>query len=89
MYGVEDRIEFILGDFFQLAPHLKVSLVLCTLLSVLIFLAALVALLTRLSCQADVVFLSPPWGGLDYTKEPVFDIQSMPVNGYFAFVLML
>lgn len=24
IYGVEDRIEFILGDFFELAPKLKV-----------------------------------------------------------------
>jgi trimethylguanosine synthase len=25
IYGVEDRIEFILGDFFELAPTLKVK----------------------------------------------------------------
>ncbi len=25
IYGVEDRIEFILGDYFQIMPHLKVS----------------------------------------------------------------
>jgi len=25
VYGVEDRIEFIVGDFFRLAPFLKVS----------------------------------------------------------------
>lgn len=37
LYGVADRIEFIIGDFFTLAQTLK----------------------------ADVVFLSPPWGGLD------------------------
>ena len=24
IYGVADRIEFILGDFFQIMPHLKV-----------------------------------------------------------------
>jgi len=35
LYGVADRIEFIVGDYFLLAPTLK----------------------------ADVVFLSPPWGG--------------------------
>lgn len=40
VYGVENRIEFIVGDFFQLAPTLK----------------------------ADVVFLSPPWGGPNYSK---------------------
>lgn len=35
IYGVEDRIEFICGDYMTLLPRLK----------------------------ADVVFLSPPWGG--------------------------
>eukprot|EP00092_Neocalanus_flemingeri_P021800 GFUD01023649.1.p1 GENE.GFUD01023649.1~~GFUD01023649.1.p1 ORF type:complete len:260 (+),score=69.24 GFUD01023649.1:39-818(+) len=38
VYGVEDKIEFIVGDFFKIVPNLK----------------------------ADVVFLSPPWGGPKY-----------------------
>ena len=41
VYGVEDRIEFICGDFLQLAPSLR----------------------------ADVVILSPPWGGPDYQQR--------------------
>ncbi|KAG2198527.1 hypothetical protein INT47_008631 [Mucor saturninus] len=49
IYGVADRIEFILGDFFDLAPRLK----------------------------ADVVFLSPPWGGPSYLTEETFDLKSM------------
>ena len=49
VYGVKDRIEFIVGDYMQLIPHLK----------------------------ADVVFLSPPWGGPNYTKAEVFDVKSM------------
>ena len=49
LYGVEDRIEFICGDFMELAPRLK----------------------------ADVVFLSPPWGGPDYLTADVFDIKTM------------
>lgn len=55
IYGVEDRIEFIVGDFLQLAPHLV----------------------------ADVVFLSPPWGGPDYIKKKVFDLESIlpPIGG--------
>ncbi|GAA5810043.1 hypothetical protein MFLAVUS_003461 [Mucor flavus] len=54
IYGVADRIEFILGDFFDLAPTLK----------------------------ADVVFLSPPWGGPSYLSEDTFDLKSMiPGNG--------
>lgn len=49
VYGVEDRIEFIVGDYMKLIPHLK----------------------------ADVVFLSPPWGGPDYVSAEVFDIKTM------------
>ena len=54
VYGVVDRIEFIVGDYLQLAPFLK----------------------------ADVVFLSPPWGGPSYKSAKVFDIKTMIVpNG--------
>ncbi|XP_030839258.1 trimethylguanosine synthase-like [Strongylocentrotus purpuratus] len=49
VYGVEDRIEFIVGDFFKVADDLK----------------------------ADVVFLSPPWGGPKYLNAEVFDLFSM------------
>lgn len=59
IYGVDDRIDFITGDFFQLAPSLK----------------------------ADVVFLSPPWGGPDYVKVKKYDIQYMlkPKDGFSLF----
>lgn len=40
VYGVADHIDFIVGDFFELAPNLK----------------------------ADMVFLSPPWGGPNYSE---------------------
>ncbi|XP_064201806.1 trimethylguanosine synthase isoform X2 [Anguilla rostrata] len=49
VYGVSDRIDFLQGDFLQLAPRLR----------------------------ADVVFLSPPWGGPDYISTDVFDIKTM------------
>ncbi|CAI2191791.1 15745_t:CDS:2 [Funneliformis geosporum] len=49
IYGVEDNIEFILGDFYDLIPNLK----------------------------ADVVFLSPPWGGPSYLKSKGYDIKTM------------
>ncbi|XP_053414389.1 trimethylguanosine synthase [Nycticebus coucang] len=49
VYGVADKIEFICGDFLQLASGLK----------------------------ADVVFLSPPWGGPDYATAETFDIRTM------------
>ncbi|XP_059616864.1 uncharacterized protein LOC132261868 [Phlebotomus argentipes] len=47
VYGVRDRIEFIVGDFTNLADTLK----------------------------ADVVFLSPPWGGPEYSKEETYDLE--------------
>ncbi|XP_056642517.1 trimethylguanosine synthase [Diorhabda sublineata] len=49
VYGVSDKIEFIIGDFIQLAGGLK----------------------------ADVVFLSPPWGGPSYLSEPSYDLETM------------
>ncbi|XP_063623769.1 trimethylguanosine synthase-like isoform X2 [Cydia splendana] len=52
IYGVEDRIQFFVGDFFEmakLAPFLK----------------------------ADMVFLSPPWGGPNYVKDKPFDIETL------------
>lgn len=55
VYGVEDRIEFIVGDFLKLAPTL----------------------------QADVVFLSPPWGGPDYATQPTYNLDRLmpPLGG--------
>jgi trimethylguanosine synthase len=49
VYGVADRIEFVVGDFLRLAPSL----------------------------QADVVFLSPPWGGPQYLNVDAYDIESI------------
>ena len=55
VYGVEDRIEFIVGDFFKIIPTLY---------------------------TADVVFLSPPWGGPEYLGADVYDLQAMiPMDG--------
>ncbi|KAF9970001.1 Trimethylguanosine synthase [Actinomortierella ambigua] len=57
IYGVEDRIEFILGDYMTLIPRLK----------------------------ADVVFLSPPWGGPSYSERE-FDIKhDIPMDGEHLF----
>ncbi|KAI8067808.1 RNA cap guanine-N2 methyltransferase-domain-containing protein [Gongronella butleri] len=54
IYGVDDRIEFIQGSFYDLAPMLK----------------------------ADVVFLSPPWGGPTYLHEEEYNLKTMmPGNG--------
>ncbi|CAM6113437.1 unnamed protein product [Calypogeia fissa] len=59
IYGVSDKIEFIVGDFFQLAPFLK----------------------------ADLVFLSPPWGGPEYLKQEIYDLHTMlkPKDGITLF----
>ncbi|XP_057329514.1 trimethylguanosine synthase [Microplitis mediator] len=55
VYGVEDRIEFIVGDFFKLADKLI----------------------------ADVVFLSPPWGGPKYAHDETFNLNNIlsPTGG--------
>lgn len=61
IYGVANRIEFIVGDYFELASTLK----------------------------ADVVFLSPPWGGPQYLKEDVYDLEKsllpLPASQLMAF----
>ncbi|XP_050520681.1 uncharacterized protein LOC126894061 isoform X2 [Daktulosphaira vitifoliae] len=54
LYGVADRIEFIVGDFFSVAESLK----------------------------ADVVFLSPPWGGPEKMNLEEYKLSNiMPENG--------
>ncbi|KAL1129459.1 hypothetical protein AAG570_013985 [Ranatra chinensis] len=53
VYGVADRIEFIVGDFLDVAPHL----------------------------YADVVFLSPPWGGPQYAQAEHYGLDSVPLGG--------
>ncbi|KAM0948890.1 putative noranthrone synthase [Dioscorea sansibarensis] len=59
IYGVNDKIDFINADFFQIAHRLK----------------------------GDSVFLSPPWGGPDYTKVEKYDMETMlkPHTGSFLF----
>lgn len=47
IYGVQDKIEFIIGSYFDLIEKLK----------------------------ADVVFLSPPWGGPDYMRKEIYDLE--------------
>jgi trimethylguanosine synthase len=63
VYGVADRIQFVVGDFLRLAPYL----------------------------QADVVFLSPPWGGPQYLNIDAYDIETImqPVGGAQLYKLSL
>ncbi|KAL3840405.1 hypothetical protein ACJIZ3_024996 [Penstemon smallii] len=87
IYGVDDHIDFVRGDSFSLAPKLKVrndqfvgkmnyyyfNLFICVDIQYLL--------------QANTVFMSPPWGGPDYSKVKKFDINSMlrPEDGQFLF----
>ncbi|CAG0892232.1 unnamed protein product [Darwinula stevensoni] len=58
LYGVADRIDFVVGDFFDLASRL----------------------------QAEVVFLSPPWGGPAYLNADSYDMHHMQdMNGFDIF----
>ena len=59
VYGVEHKIDFIVGDFFEVVPMLK----------------------------ADVIFLSPPWGGPEYASQAVFNLRKMgrQINGLEVF----
>ena len=56
LYGVEDRIEFVLADFFSFARTLS---------------APGTNGKHRGKRKIDVVFLSPPWGGPAYLSSPV------------------
>lgn len=48
VYGVLDKIDFIVGDYLKLSDSL----------------------------QADAVFLSPPWGGPEYMKAGIYDLET-------------
>lgn len=61
IYGVADRIEFILGDYLSFAE----------------------AYLQQQGRKTiDVVFLSPPWGGIDYTASHEYGLDRIqPIHG--------
>lgn len=52
VYGVQNLIDVLCGDFTVVSP----------------------------SIHADVVFLSPPWGGPEYSQNDVFDVDDMGGN---------
>ena len=59
IYGVEDRIEFIVGDSMTIIPKLV---------------------------SADVIFLSPPWGGPDYVFTEEYNLKDdIPLDGFEIF----
>lgn len=55
VYEVEDKIQFIVADFMQIATQCRIP--------------------------ADIVFLSPQWGGPGYLNQTHFSIESMTPNG--------
>lgn len=57
IYGVEDRCEFILGDFMQIMETLQPK-------------------------KVDAVFLSPPWGGIEYQDMSKYSLSSMTPDGF-------
>ena len=62
IYGVQDRIEFILGDYVS-------------------FVNAYLSFPGHSRTAIDVVFLSPPWGGMDYTSSPQKQPHGKAVDG--------
>ena len=52
VYGVQNSIDILCGDFTAVSP----------------------------SIRADVVFLSPPWGGPEYSQNDIFDVEDMGGN---------
>lgn len=65
IYGVLDKIDFIVGDIFQLIRDGDPRIV------------------------ADVVFMSPPWGGPGYRSFPVFDLETMEPYSMYSFPLSI
>lgn len=57
IYNVDDRCEFILGDFLDIMKSLG-------------------------DRKIDAVFLSPPWGGLEYKNIDSYSLGDMQPNGF-------
>uniref|UniRef100_A0A0N4ZN62 Exocyst complex component Sec8 n=1 Tax=Parastrongyloides trichosuri TaxID=131310 RepID=A0A0N4ZN62_PARTI len=73
VYGVADRIQFFLGDFFKIVESIvgsrKVEENSCNNPYIL-----------------DSVFLSPPWGGPNYLTKEVYDLKNdIPIDGFKVF----
>ena len=60
IYQVENKIEFICDDFFNIEKHLEKN-------------------------KPDILFLSPPWGGINYMDTEECDISKFPINGFKIF----
>jgi trimethylguanosine synthase len=60
IYNVDNKIEFICDDYFNIINYLD-------------------------KFKPDIVFLSPPWGGIDYMNTDECDISKFPINGFNIF----
>uniref|UniRef100_A0A0K0F680 Trimethylguanosine synthase n=1 Tax=Strongyloides venezuelensis TaxID=75913 RepID=A0A0K0F680_STRVS len=73
VYGVADRIQFFLGDFFKIVESFvgsRDSDEFCPSNKHII----------------DGVFLSPPWGGPEYLTKEVYDLKNdIPIDGFKVF----
>lgn len=80
VYGVAVRVDFIAGDFIQLAPSLKVifffylfNIFIC---QIHIYLSLLLFVLGR------CIVLAPPWEGPMYNKVETFTMDMLqPIDG--------
>lgn len=66
IYGVEDRIEFVLGDYISFAENYQFRASSTT---------------SESKSPIDVVFLSPPWGGPSYlSQSPIKELLRSPLD---------
>lgn len=73
VYGVADRIQFFLGDFFKIVES---------------FVGSRKGDKFSSNNQqiVDGVFLSPPWGGPEYLTKEVYDLKNdIPIDGFKVF----
>ncbi|OLY82177.1 Trimethylguanosine synthase [Smittium mucronatum] len=36
--------------------------------------------------KADLVYLSPPWGGVQYSEKPIYELSDIqPIDGFVSF----
>src|SRR5260370_13194009 len=75
IYGVQDRIEFVLADFPSFVRSLQTTSIARNGST-----EGPNGVRSRLSSLVDVVFLSPPWGGPSYLTSPTKSQTSLDSN---------
>jgi trimethylguanosine synthase len=69
IYGVQEKVRFVMQDFFQLHDTLKLD--------------------GQNDFKIDLIFLSPPWGGITYLNNRLVDISEFPLDGFKIFLYCL